>query len=770
MDDPQHFRDRQTDHGSVGGEWWRTAKLVSSRFGPAMLSAIGKDLFVFQPPGRRSSYQIILYLILCIVSVFVVGESRPSPDDTLPPSAFHAREAMEYALSEKICGTFRLDVFNNQHITEYIKKNPSLAHQPLLQVAVRQFEDKRAYCKAHRFFRSFKDVGLLSLINIAIFVKEDISLSELGSVLYWSKVTILIIAAGLVIHMGSPVLLSASLFWIFLKILDWYHGRYFFDLYGFIPVFLLIFVTSFAAMTETAKGWLWAFIVFGLGGVLLCIGTNFRATMFVIGFPVILTTLALAFFRMPAVGSSAKAPGRVIWVSMALVVGTFAFLATNEIAFNQYKLGKDKGVSSYPSYHAISHQIVMGLGVGTGDSALVERENLGASFGNDAVVFKKSKTIDPDVKWHTRDYEKLLWAYYTGLWIRYPGELLGLYIEKLDYSARRIVDQFCRKGIAGDSPISLVCDLEDYVFSGSGQKMLLGFGLIGIISVYFYFVTGSVLWLGFILSTVVSILLFFETVLTFGVFKAQSFIQAYWVMVFLATPFITTQGLIRVLMKRNKWMRNLMQQQSAKIGAGGLLLAGGLLVYTPSLWASISPALPIKTTKCPISLWVDGQAADPTDDGFGYWDLMISGPQSQLPVIDILKSGVRPSTSGVGSCELKITGLPAQVAKDAPVDWRIGYKVLNPRAFAGKSVYVSMQIKSDRPLSFSRLEAYSYDGVNVVSQFVRRLNDEWQEVGWVHDVPKKTKELQIWLRLALHNSTISRPGSVILSDVRLESN
>ncbi|MFC1608375.1 hypothetical protein ACFL47_10435, partial [Candidatus Latescibacterota bacterium] len=86
---------------------------------------------------------------------------------------------------------------------------------------------------------------------------------------------------------------------------------------------------------------------------------------------------------------------------------------------------KEYGIHQVRAHHPVSHVLVLGLAVP--ENNLSRREGIKWS---DDVGMKIAKEMDSESEYLGRNYEKALFLYFAKLWIYYPKEMLGIYIDK----------------------------------------------------------------------------------------------------------------------------------------------------------------------------------------------------------------------------------------------------------------------------------------------------------------------------------------------------
>ncbi len=85
--------------------------------------------------------------------------------------------------------------------------------------------------------------------------------------------------------------------------------------------------------------------------------------------------------------------------------------------------------------HTIFHSVVIGLGVPESD--LSRREGLTWA---DGAANAAAQRVDPKAAYLSKSYETALFNYYTGLWSRYPREMMQVYWMKARTAGKHMLE------------------------------------------------------------------------------------------------------------------------------------------------------------------------------------------------------------------------------------------------------------------------------------------------------------------------------------------
>ncbi len=177
----------------------------------------------------------------------------------------------------------------------------------------------------------------------------------------------------------------------------------------------------------------------------------------------------------------------------------------------------------------------------------------------------------------------------------------------------------------------------------------------------------------------------------------------------------------------------------ALIVAGGV---GGLLFLDSS---PIVPVIP----KCGLTIG-DALAKENTGDlAESSWQVYRYGGDYADPSVNVVAypDDVAAEIDGRVGCELSVVDLPPENASGT--DWRIGKVAKDLKPFLGKVVRVTFRLKSDSPLELASGAVYTYDGKNVSTAPVTKLDETWHSFEIVTKVSEKATAMELWFRLFL---------------------
>ena len=375
-------------------------------------------------PGHpMPSLRVLIYTVAAaLVTVVARPDFYGTHDNPLLES--YSIVSMDLAMSRAFC-----DV--PSAVTALVSVTTEASNQlELLDVPARQIAAERAgslqrFCDTSTLPRINNENSLMWLDSWLWRLRPEMSINGLGQLLHGIRVAMLVATFASLLANGSGVIVAAISWYWALDLLQQL-GGYVHHGYPFMLTMLLMTasacsVVSRCGWTQSLRG---AAAVAAITGVWTGFATNMRTSHF----PIYVSLTILLF----ASGEfSYRSPSRLRRLTMAAAMFVAGFFAFQYVAITRH-FPRDVDALAR---HTIFHSVVIGLGVPESD--LSRREELTWS---DAAGYAAARRVDPKTGYLTQSYETALFKYYSGLWSRYPREMVHVYWTKACTAGKHMLE------------------------------------------------------------------------------------------------------------------------------------------------------------------------------------------------------------------------------------------------------------------------------------------------------------------------------------------
>jgi hypothetical protein len=271
---------------------------------------------------------------------------------------------------------------------------------------------------------------LMLLMQVALTMWPNATLSQLADVLLWMKVAALLFFVTVLARIGVPVLAVFGSLLLALVILRASNRGVEFTLYPFLMPALVSYVGAVVLVSQQRTPLLCALSYIALGlvcGVLMNLRSSYIPVWF--GLVVLAGLLQWRTLRGRVTGAIACA---VLFFGSAIVVhNSIVNSAASNSNFNY-------------SHHPIGHPLLLGLAVPENPFAASE-----GIVWSDAAGIGIARRIDPTVEYLDQKYDRALITYYFKLWREHPREMMKIYRLKVEQAGLNAFPSFLDDKMSG---------------------------------------------------------------------------------------------------------------------------------------------------------------------------------------------------------------------------------------------------------------------------------------------------------------------------------
>ncbi len=236
----------------------------------------------------------------------------------------------------------------------------------------------------------------------------------------------MIVAAFAAMLANGAGVIVAAISWFWALVLLQQLGGYVHHGYPFM--FSMLLLTAAVYPDVSRRGWTQSRIGAATVAAITGVWTGFATNMRTSHFPAYLALIILLFASSEVRN---RRPARLQRMAVAAAMFVAGFFAFQYVAITRH-LPND--VDVLPR-HTIFHSVVIGLGVPESD--LSRREGLTWSDGAANAAALK---VDPGAPYLSKRYETALSTYYSGLWSRYPREMMQVYWLKARTAGKHMLE------------------------------------------------------------------------------------------------------------------------------------------------------------------------------------------------------------------------------------------------------------------------------------------------------------------------------------------
>lgn len=376
------------------------------------------------PTATRVACYLTLITVVCLLirpAWFDAGSETMSDD--------HAILSIEIAMARTFC--HKESAVSRTVRTPYeVRDNASLRFTPLKELAVRRAGSLDAYCQSVQVPLLNNENSLMWVESWVLFFRPDASVAGLGRILHGLRIVGLLFFCGMALHEGYGLLAAGtSLLWSLALLHDLEPQVY--SAYPFLPVLLMVTAAIYAIASQRA--WAGTVVTAAVGGMLAGGWTAFAANLRTSHLPayvILACACAMVGLRRQSMRS-----GRAGWWrgrgAAALVAFVIGYGAFDYIAIRRHL---PPSTTNLPR-HTVAHPLVLALGVPEND--LSRREGIKWS---DQAALDVARRMEPGVPYLGPRYERVLIAYYWGLWRTQPREMARVYGLKARVAGKQMLE------------------------------------------------------------------------------------------------------------------------------------------------------------------------------------------------------------------------------------------------------------------------------------------------------------------------------------------
>jgi len=384
---------------------------------------IRDGLLWHQPAGFRRA---AVSAALIIVATWLLARGAYSVDGATLTDG-HAILSLEMAMASAYCGA-PSSFSRTVRVPTDLAARMDRRHESLRSLAAEKAGSMEAYCRSIDTPFVNSENALMVVETAILRWRPDVSLSQLGQLLFLIKVSCLAVFVLLLLDLGSSLVLAVATLMCGLMVLQSMPDH----VYSNYP-FLFVLVLAAMAMHGFAAAYRWTSSAVGLTiyGVAAGIASAFIANMRTSYLPVV------GLFMAMALVDEGRQRGRAIrWpmraVRSAALAGCFlgGYLAF-QVGMITSQLPAE---GRFDAAHPFAHPLVLALAVPENP---LSRE-LGIEW-EDAIGARIADGVDPGVPYLGPRYNAALLRYYTSLWQTRAGDMAAVYYFKFSVSG---VDMF----------------------------------------------------------------------------------------------------------------------------------------------------------------------------------------------------------------------------------------------------------------------------------------------------------------------------------------
>lgn len=378
-------------------------------------------------PGRPMPFmRALAYTAAAVLVTFLAG-----PDlyriHGAPLLEAYSIASMDLAMSRAFCGVPSA-VTPLVSVTTVASNQRELLDVPARQIAAERAGSLQRFCETSTEARINNENSLMWLDSWLWRLSPELSINELGQLLHDIRVAMLVATLASLLANGSGVMVAAISWYWALTLLQQL-GSYVHHGYPFIFTMLLLTASSYAVVSRC--GWTRSLRGAAMVAAITGVWTGFAANMRTSHLPIYVLLIILLFASGEFSDLKDRPPARLRRMSMAAAMFVAGFFAFQYVGITRH-LPRDIDASAQ---HTIFHSVVIGLGVPESD--LSRREEL---IWADSAAFAAARRVDPKTGYLTEAYEAALFNYYSGLWSRYPREMMQVYWTKARTAGKHMLE------------------------------------------------------------------------------------------------------------------------------------------------------------------------------------------------------------------------------------------------------------------------------------------------------------------------------------------
>ena len=383
----------------------------------------------------------------------------------VPTGTAHPEQSINVAVNAHFCAKPSA-ISQRYSVQVFLTTRLDLMSHPFRDAIVTQAGTIGRYCQSVNDPVVVSENSLMWLSRLALWANADLTPDGLGRFLGATRVLMLLVFGFALLRTGASVLLTLASVLIGCAILRALGVRD--SIYPFVLTLPLLHAGIYGVTRSTAsvaRDWR-RLSAFALGMGML---TAFSASMRTIHLPMCVAMFGVFLLSLVAPAttlSRALPPATTLAAAGAGFVGGYAIYAA--VFILPLRVSSDPNVSNYV-YHTFAHQLVLGLAVPEND--LSRREGI---QWNDEVGFALARRAMPDVTYAGPKYEAALFRYYRRLWRTHPGEMFGVYAQKLRTAGTEV---FLSAALVG-AQLGIPRGPAEWLHRVTNGVVLLGFGMV----------------------------------------------------------------------------------------------------------------------------------------------------------------------------------------------------------------------------------------------------------------------------------------------------
>ena len=343
---------------------------------------------------------------------------------------------IELSVNDEFCGACGYITDTEKYrLYDLLSKDAAFLDTPIKNIIDTQFDGLERYCGTLNIPLIKNENSLRVVLDFLISLHRNITLNQIGKAFFLIKFIILCILIVVLIRFGASAALALLSACIGLSVISYFKGDHFYSTYSFTFVFMILCVllySTFMKNRRPASLELSTVIIFPfVMGFVTGFVTNIRTSHFPALFMLFVTYFVcrhISAFRNKLFGLKS------VGIGIAVVAVFFLGYKLYGMTFIQPLIPHWDNPTNY-AHHSIMHSLVLGLAVP--ENKLSKEENI---TWNDAIGLEIAKRIDPDVRYLSPEYGKVLLEYYVNLWIYKTQQMIDTYMLKIKTAGVSAVD------------------------------------------------------------------------------------------------------------------------------------------------------------------------------------------------------------------------------------------------------------------------------------------------------------------------------------------
>jgi len=438
---------------------------------------------VFGKQPRALRQAIVMSIAVVLIGFSCNWQLISGPELPFMTNDGHALQSFEIAVNRVACGTLS-SISEEPSIRELVKENTNIVNEKILSLPQIVAGTTEAYCKNTTLFLNNEN-SLMWMIEATLRVAPNITFKGLALTFQCLRVASLVVFVFFLLRIGLSPLFGFAAFTVGLIVIAQMYLTHYFSLYPFLMPFtvLLIALLGLALSFSVHRRVGSTCIVLTSIGVFGAFLSNLRSSYYPVILACLLLYVVFATIDLRRLRDLPR-PRQILLPGLAVLCFFIGMGAFKTVLLKPLENNIKTGYNA--SYHVIAHPLVLSLALTKTENALSRREEI---KWDDLQGLVLARRIDPTVKYLSPNYEKALFTYYKKLWREYPGEMLGIYTDKLllaGHSAQDYVKANFQTSSLSDQFVRAIFRPMSFLAHGGAYlAMFVGTASVGVVSLRF---------------------------------------------------------------------------------------------------------------------------------------------------------------------------------------------------------------------------------------------------------------------------------------------